>query len=229
MVVTTTKCSHFHHPEFVLDADQSQVAEADLRNIVQAVEDMVAQGSVFEPGQTFQIGWMTTQVQIHDSARLTLFEPDMQGMPIKWVPGITRTLSRMSLQLFILDSVNLRDQLDFPSIRQSLIACTRYAEGSFFMARFAPVPERKADSGWFVGCTNDDHDHNASANLACISVYEAYLNQRGIQGFVSFPVGAMIVCDQKQGMKVFKDGKELPIQPGSFLDAWFKKQAGTRR
>jgi hypothetical protein len=34
-----------------------------------------------------------------------------------------------------------------------------------------------------------------------------------------------IAVDRGKGLKVFKDGAELDIVPGSFLDEWFKKQA----
>ena len=218
MRITTTKCSQHRHPEFVLEADEAQVPEVYLQNVVQTIEGMVAGGSVFRPEQTFQIGWGLTLVKAA-GGQLTLVEPDMQSFPIQWVPGITHTLRQMMLQLFMLDSVGLRKQMDAPSIRDSLIACSRYHEPSFFLAR----SERDgADSGWFIGCRNDSHDHQNPANLQCISVYEAHLNQRGFQGFASFPVGSMIAIDRAHGLKVYLDDQELAVIPGSFLDEWFK-------
>lgn len=60
-------------------------------------------------------------------------------------------------------------------------------------------PDGERDSGWFVGCLDDDHDHNDSDNLLCVSLYEAYTKQKGIQSFVTFPVGTMIVSDPEDG------------------------------
>jgi hypothetical protein len=221
MRITTTKCSQFGHPEFLLEADEAQVPNIYLTNIAQTIEEMVANGSVFTPGQTFQIGWGITLVQ-DVGEMLSLDEPDMENFPIKWAKGISHTLRQKMLQVFMLDSVGLRQNMDLPSILQSLIVCTGYNEPSFFMSRSQGRGD--SDSGWFIGCLNRNHDHQARANLKCISIYEAFLNQRALQGFALFPVGSMIVVDQRKGLKVFKDGAELDIVPGSFLDQWFKKQ-----
>lgn len=222
MVITTTKCSQFKHPEFVLEADEAHVPDVYLKEVVQTLEGMVADGSVFRPGQTVQVGWMVTQVHAHSASHMTLFEPDMRAVPIQWVPGITETLRQMMLQLFMLDSVSLRSQMVMPTVQQSLIACTRYSEADFFMTRSKGNSDR--DSGWFIGCLDETHDHNDPANLRCVSLYEAYLHQRGLQGFISFPLETMLVMDQRNGMKLFKDGEELIIKPGTFLDRWFEKQ-----
>jgi hypothetical protein len=123
----------------------------------------------------------------------------------------------------MLDSVGLRHEMDAPSIRQSLIACTHYHEPSFFMSR--SQASRDSDSGWFIGCRRGGHNHQEPANLKCISLYEAYLNQRALQGFASFPVGSIISVDRENGLKLFKNDAALDIVPGSFLDQWFKKQA----
>ena len=221
MRISTTQCSHFQHPEFVLEADESQVPDTYLQEIATTVEGMVAGGSFFQPDQTFQVGWMMTLVQSLDASHLTLAEPDMQSFPIKWVSGLTNTLRQLMLQLFMLDSVALRQQMNPPSIRDSLIACTRYNERSFLMNRSRG--DGGTVSGWFVGCLNSEHDHDDPANLTCLSVYEAYLRQQGIQAFASFPVGSMIVMDHNDGVRVFKDHEELDIPPDSFLAQWFKR------
>jgi hypothetical protein len=222
MIITTTKCKQFGHPEFVLEADEAHVPDSYLWNIAQTIEDMVASGSVFKPRQNFQIGWMLTHVQATSDGHLTLFEPDMETFPIKQAPGITHALRTLMLQLFMLDSVSLRNEMKSPSIVQSLLVCTRYTEPSFFMERTDPAATN--DSGWFVGCLDESHDHNSPANIRRLSLYEAYLNQRGIQGFVSFPIGAAIVLDQENGLTILKGEEKLAITPGSFLDAWFKRQ-----
>lgn len=128
----------------------------------------------------------------------------------------------MMLQLFALDSVGLRGEMNIPTIRQSLIVCSRYTEPDFFMSRSNATNER--DSGWFVGCLGQEHDHNDPANLRNVSLFDAFLHQLGIQGFMTFPVGSVIVMDQNDGMSIFKDGTKVAIEPGSFLDTWFERQ-----
>jgi hypothetical protein len=222
MIISTTQCRQFGHPEFVLQADESVVPDIYIQEMVETIEGMVANGSVFRPCETFQIGWMLTRVHDHSPNRLTLEEPDMVSLPIRWVPGLTHTLRQKMLQVFMLDSVSLRDDMQIPSIRQSLIACTRYTHEGFFMNRSKGSNER--DSGWFVGCLDKGHDHNNLANLRSLSLYEAYLGQRGIQGFVTFPVDSMIVVQPEDGIAIFKKGQRLDIIPGSLLATWVERQ-----
>lgn len=220
MRISTTKCRQFGHPEFELEADDAHVPSIYLTDVIKIIEGIVASGSIFKHGQTFQIGWGLTLVQ-KCGEMLSLAEPDMESFPIKWSDGITNTLQQMMLQLFMLDSVGLRQEMDAPSIRHSLVACNHYDEPSFFMSR--SQGDGGSDSGWFVGCLNDKHDHQDSDNLTCVSLYEAFLHQRAIEGFVSFPVDSVIEVDRVKGLKVLTGGTELNVLPGSFLDEWFKR------
>lgn len=221
--ISTMKCEQFGHPEFLLEVDASAVPEIYIREMVEALERMVADGSVFRPGQTLQIGWMLTRLHEEGPRQLTLEEPDMRSLPIEWIPGITHTLRQKMLQVFMLDSVALRHEMQIPSILQSLIACTRYTDCDFFMTRSEGNNAR--DSGWFVGCLDDAHDHNDPGNLCCALLYEAYLGQRGIQGFVTFPAGATVRVDRQNGVTILKQGEPLSIVPGSFLDTWLRRLA----
>ena len=113
--------------------------------------------------------------------------------------------------------------MDIPSIFQSMTVCTRYPEPIFMMERLEPPKESMADTGWFVGCYDEGHNHNDSKNLRCVSLYEAYLNQRGIEQFMCFPIGSMVDVDSGKGLQIFKDGRALDIVPGSYLAAMLKK------
>ena len=221
MRIATTKCNQFGHPEVVLESDESQVPDVYLKNVVETLETMVASGSVFSPEQLFQIGWGVTLVKSAGNM-LSLVEPDMEAFPFKWTKGITNTLRQMMVQLFMLDSVGLREQMDAPSFCESLVVCNHYNESNFFMSR--SEGSGGTDSGWFIGCLNDDHSHDDEGNLKCVSVYEAFLNQRGVQGFASFPVGSMIVVEPGNQIRVYNEDVELDIVSGSFLDEWFKQQ-----
>jgi hypothetical protein len=216
MLVTTRTCARYGHPEFTLEADEEKVPGSYLTDIAQGIEEMVAQGSDFKPNETFQIGWMVTQVAEHSAGRLTLLEPDMQAFPVRWVPGITETLRQMMLQLFTLDSVSLRDQMAIATMDQSCVVCSRHHLPELFLSRNDGIGP--GDSGWFVGCLDRQHDHNDPANIHRVSLYKAFLQQPGIIGYVAFPPGSTIVVDQETGVTITKDGKDLRILAGSFLD-----------
>jgi hypothetical protein len=222
MVLCTSKCSQHGHPEFVLEAGETSIPEVHLRDLVRTIEEMVAQGSVFKPGDTIRIGWMSTLVQPCDASRLTLHEPDMQSIPVQWVPGVTESLRHKMVQIYTLDSFSLRQEMSMPSFRHTMLVCTTFAEPGFFMTRTNPSEKNKADTGWFVGCLNDGHDHNDPKNLRCISLYEVFIKQRGIQNFVAFPIGSMILVDPQHQLRVWKNDAELSILPGSFLDQALK-------
>jgi hypothetical protein len=105
MKAITTRCHQRRNPELVLEAGEAHVPKTCLDHLVHTVEDMVDGGSVFRPGQTFQVGWMLTRVATsEDETRMTLHEPDLRSMPIQWMPGVTYTLRTLMLQLLTLDS-----------------------------------------------------------------------------------------------------------------------------
>jgi hypothetical protein len=64
------------------------------------------------------------------------------------------------------------------------------------------------------------HDHNDPSNLECASLYAAFLHQPAIQGFISFPIGSTIILDHRNGLRILRDGQELPIQPNTLLSTW---------
>jgi hypothetical protein len=225
MLVSTTRCQDYGHAEFALEVDDSAVPHQHFARVIQTIEGMVAQGSVFAPGETFQIGWMTTQVQRYDEDRLTLFEPDMRSMPIVFVPGVTATLRQMMLQLFLIDSVAVpRHDMDIPNICQSAVACTKLGAATGLILSRDKVLHAN-DSGWFIGCHDEDHDHNSNANLICVSLYEAFLKQKPIQGWMAFPVGTLVALQDGEPPMVFKDGTKLAILPDSYLGQLIGKQS----
>jgi hypothetical protein len=223
MKISTTNCCRFSHLEFILEADARSVPDIYLHEMADTIEQLVAAGERFKLNETFQIGWMLTRVESYSASQLTLVEPDMKSFPIKWVSGITNTLRQKMMQVFMLDSIALRDQMNVPSILQSLIACTDYSGPNFFMSRSDPTNER--DSGWFVGCRDTEHDHNDPQNLCCVSIYEAFLNQPRIQNFITFPKDVIVVMDRSTGLSMLNEHGTIEFVAGSFLDEWKKRSA----
>lgn len=217
MIVSTTRCKDHGHAEFVLEVDEHAVPHQHVSFVIETIEGMVAQGSIFSPGETFQIGWMITQVQQYDEEQLTLYEPDMRTFPMAFVPGVTETLRQMMLQVFFIDSLAVpRGDMEIPNVRQSAIACKKYASAkSLLLSRDKPHSPR--DSGWFIGCLDEDHNHEDVNQLVLISLYEAFLNQNQIQGWMAFPENTLVALQDGAAPKAFRDGKELPIVPNSFL------------
>jgi len=225
MIVSTTRCKAHGHAEFVLEIDDNAVPQQHVTQIIQTLEGMVAQGSVFKPGESFQIGWMTTKVQQYDKERLTLYEPDMRTFPMAFVPGVTATLRQMMLQLFFIDSLALpRDGIKLPSVRQAATVCKNYHSAKRILVS-RDKPQAKADSGWSIVCHHEDHNHDAAETVAIVSLYEAFLNRNEIQGWMAFPEGTLIALQNGEPPRVFKDGAELRILHDSFLSRLLEQKS----
>ena len=99
---------------------------------------------------------------------------------------------------------------------QACLICTEFAHGEdFFMERFAP---QRNESGWFLGCMNEQHDHNDPNVLKLVSLYELIvrLNKKALPYF-ALPVGAQIIVEGANATFLSNGVKLLPLT-GSLLD-----------
>jgi hypothetical protein len=215
-VLRTTSCQHHLHPEFRITYDPALVpVEADARWFVKWLEEAVAGGERFAPGQTCQVGWMVTEIRAAGDGTLALWEPDMRSLPVAWVEGVSHTLSQLRAQKDVVESVMVAGDLSFPSMRQSAIICTRLGQGqAVVMERTEPDG---ADSGWFCGCREDGHDHNDVAELRRVSLYEAAVRHSPqVVPYLALPPGVLVGISES-APAVFRDGEPLEFRPGSYL------------
>lgn len=210
--VTTNKCYERKHPEFRLVVDPA-VPQVDVDALVLFLEQEVQQGVRFKDGEIIDFGSMCFRVATVEDF-LTLEEPDLLEFPISWKLGITAAMKLMRLQKDIAESVGLGDELDFASIRNSLLVGTDLAEGPHTLILDRAVPDG-SDSGWFIGTLDSQRDYNDAANLCRISVYEAILNWPCITGFLALPRGCRV---ETSPLQISRDGNPIEITKGSFLD-----------
>jgi hypothetical protein len=217
-VLRTTNCRRHGHPEFRIHIDPSQApVKQDWHWFIGWLEQAVAQGERFLPGQTCQVGWGLLQVRDADEDSLALWEPDMQAMPIEWVDSVSTTLAHLRLQKDVVESLFSADDLLFPSMSQSAIVCTRLGESQgMIMDR---NPPKGTDSGWFCGCHEEDHDHNNASELKCVSLYEAAARHSpAIVPYLALPAGVLLAVTDATPT-FFQDGEPLEFKPGSYLAA----------
>jgi hypothetical protein len=217
-VQRTIACARHGHLEFRIAYDTAVVVVADDAEwLLRWLEESVAGGTRFETGQTCQVGWVVTKVQLHESGDLFLWEPDMRSLPIQWSAAVSNTLAHMRVQKDVVESLLGAEDLTFPSMRQSVLVCTRLAKNeSVVMERADPSG---ADSGWFCGCREGDHDHNDVAELRRVSLYEAAIQHAPqIVPYLALPPG-VLVCIGSGAPDVFRAGEPLTFKPGSYLAA----------
>lgn len=211
----TTTCEHHGHPELRIAYDSDVVLANDAEWLLRWIEESVAGGMRFEIGQTCQVGWIVTQIRLHESGDLILWEPDMQGLPVQWSEAVNYTLAHLRTQKDVVESVLGAEDLLFPSMCQSALICTRIANsGGVVMERVEP---NNTDSGWFCGCREAGHDHNDVAELRRVSLYEAAVRHATqIVPYLALPPG-ILACVSGGPPEVFRDGELLTFKPGSYL------------
>ena len=197
----------------MISYDDRVVIQPDIDWLLTFLERQVSEGVRYQPGETVQIGWMFVKVG-ESEGKLELTEPDLQRVPIVFVSGVTRTLSILRLQKSVAESLGLVDRMEFPTLPEGAIKCSRFErEDDFVMARSQP---RHPNSGWFFGCCDPDHDHNAPQNLWKTSLYQEVCERRLCAAFLALPVDSAIQVSGKK-VEAWFGNEELPILPGSFL------------
>lgn len=217
MLITTHNCSRHGHPEFGLHCADEVAFDAPW--LVTWLEEQVASGVVFRPGESLQVGWSTLLVGTATDGLLTLNELDLSGVPGQFDRSVTRTLLCMRKQKSVLESFGIEPRMDFPLLQMSAIKCNRYASSKGTMlSRSSPI--NASDSGWFFGCLDGSHDHNLPADLMFGSLYEIACQKPAAIEFLAMPVGSLLRMDERGALLAayLDEEKELSIRPGSYLD-----------
>jgi hypothetical protein len=211
----TQKCKEYQHPEISVCCDPTETLSPSMRWLLSWVEDEVANGRRFLAGQTVQLGWSLLKVHQRDDATLALFEPDFKSMPMELVDSVSNTLLHLLLQKSVAESLGVEEALFIPSLRESAVICCEFGStDGFVMNRVAPKP---GVSGWFLGCDNEAHNHQALENLRRTSLYEAAVrHDNRIIPFLGLPHD-MLIGFSKGVPNFFRDDKELVIRPNSYL------------
>jgi hypothetical protein len=195
-----------------------------LRWFLSWIESEVAGGRRFFPEQTVQVGWSVLEIRQRTDSTLALFEPDFKTMPVRFVDSVSNTLLHLFLQKSAAESLVLADQLAVPSLRDSAIVCTDFGSADgFVMSRGVP---KAADSGWFLGCDKEAHNHQSPNNLCRVSLYEAAVRRDArIVPFLGLP--SEVFVGFGRGVPYFSRGDtELAIQPGSYLHRKYVERPG---
>lgn len=219
-IYTTTRCRAFAHPEVSFEVSDDVPVE-QIDSLVSMLEAMVASGSVFSPDQTMQYGWSILQFQSDKKGGLVLMEPDLSTRPIQFHKGLTETLVHNMRQVYTGDSYGIdREQLDFPHIGQSVIACRNFAIAEkIHLGRLEKNGPN--DSGWFFGCYKMPCDHNSAAHIINMSLLDAVAQRPETLNWLALPSGQNVLLHPSEKPIVFTENDDLNLIPGSFVDALF--------
>lgn len=213
----TTGCAAHGHREFTLAFAHDVPVPGLERMLLGYFEGAVAQGTQFKPGQTVQLGWATLRLTQRADDTLGVLEPDLKH-ELKWVESVDQSLLDTWRQKEVLESLGLTARADFPRQALQAIVCSRVWEAEAFVLGRAEATSA-TDSGWFVGCTDEAHDHQEPEALTVVPLIEIAVRLPPLTQFLALPSGTDVVASGpgRVRARVFVDDAEVTPKAGSYL------------
>jgi hypothetical protein len=212
--------------------------EQDSRDILvtrlfQFVEDyLIEQPKRILPKQTMRYGWTTLRF-VTDEHNLSgigtdtlLIEERQNSFSEKnplYVTGVTRTLALLQLQHEAIRRNRVAGNAIYPHHSQQALVCRRVTPET--IRHFRPLKADRAwepdihDSGWFIGCCDQDHDHDNPDESAMIHLFHLVESSPGLFPYLAMPVGTMLVFEEHQAIVFRPDEDEGQVDPGSLLSS----------
>jgi hypothetical protein len=212
MLVKTTKCHEFGHPELCFEYDPEIIHDPDINFLRNFFEYKVESGVIFKTDETIQIGWMLCKFQLREDGCLYILEPDFESFPIVFVDSVTNTLRHLRQQKDAVESIYGNVELTFPSILGSICVSKTYKNAtSAFLSREAPEDRF---SGWFI----QDLESGGDEGYELISLYDFACNRPDLVKFLAFPPQYGVQICPENGFIVITEDRDVSLIKGSFLD-----------
>jgi hypothetical protein len=172
------------HPQIIISLDDNSEINPDW--LLGYFEQSVKAGAHFDADATIQIGWMLTILKRNQSDDLELWEPDFDGIPIRWIRGANNTVRHLVLQKSIADLAGC--ELESPSLRQAGIVTQSFSDDP---AEFVMTREISGgDSGWAF--RRDGEEILKTTPCEFKSLYEISLICTNIIPFLGLPSGSNV-------------------------------------
>lgn len=204
---TTRHCSAHGHPEFLLRWDERRTSLADVERLVETLEEQVASGVKFKPGDVVHIGWVPLRVIEAPSRALTLVEPDFCGVPLRYIAGVDAAIHHLRLQDELGERLGLAEFLDRPSLTSTVRVCGHLTSRGMVLDRTEATGN---DSGWLVTCEEADDDHAVTES----TLYDLVSRFPQLVDFLALPAGSTVACTESGDAIVWQDGHEVGVRNG---------------
>lgn len=217
----TTACTGHGHPEVAITFVEPPIVPHGERLLLGYLENAVAKGTRFEPGQTLGLGGHLLRFKQRADGTLGLEEP-VPAPKETWIEAVDRTVREVTFQRWVNESFEL--ELAFPPVRASVMVsrCSEDAD-AVVLTRVDAGDTPKSWSGWSLSCTQD-HDHGERFTLPLLALSAL---RPTLVPFLALPMGSVVVATSGPA-HVFLDGKELSPKPGSYLQV-LNERASKRR
>ena len=171
-------------------------------------------------GQTMRYGWTMLRFvadEWNESGQGTdrllveeLREPFHFHEPV-YVPGASRAIAVVALQHAAIRRNRIAGESENPHRSQFAIVCSRVTPQTIgtlrpLLAHRAWQPDTQ-DSGWFVGCGEDDHDHDDPDQLGKVHLLHLVAGFPGLLPYLALPVETLLVFEQEH-VTIFRPEEE---------------------
>lgn len=203
--------------EFTLEYEPDVVTGLGIDWLVSWLEDSIREGSRFTDGQIVGIGWLNCYVVDREDGTLGLCEPDFVNVPPILAAGASNAVGQLWFQREVAESVGLTAELDFPHYVQSAVTCEGFLDAeAVLMHRY---PHDEDESGWFIGCLGESHEHTDDT-LRGATLYELAVANPAIVGYLALPRDCSVVVGDG-APEIMRHGELLVPRRGSLLATMF--------
>jgi hypothetical protein len=214
IIQTTSRCHQHNHPEITFEVDCRVVSAYDVCWLIKTLERAVAKGACYEEGQTIQLGWLLASFSAGYDGTLKITEPDMNGLPINFVDGVTNTLRDLREQKDVLASLAEPRRPVFCDLRKPMVVSKSFKDSEdFVMLR---EPETPFFSGWYF-CDNRSRAESED-DFDLLSIYEIGCQRPDLVKFLTLPV-RYAVEGKEDAYGILYDADPVSIREGSYLAA----------
>jgi hypothetical protein len=187
--------------------------------ILDDLQDSIAAGTRFAPGQTIRVGWRTLRIVQRADGMLGLQERvDVD----RWEEHVELTLRDLWYQKEVAASLGLTKRLAFPAEDQfaAVAECVNETIPTLLLSR--AETDDPGSCGWMV-CCGRDHDH---ATWSSQTIWDLSGSMPFATQFLALPVTTSVVIEAPHttptgriGVGVLLGGRHLLPEPGSYLSA----------
>jgi hypothetical protein len=212
------------HREVTLRWTYAAVPSIQVEAIIKHLVSSVANGTRYEAGQTLLLGGHLTRFVV-DGDDLALEELDFDVSPLAWKPGVDQAMYELATQRFTAESYELLEAIDFARGDQKIVTCSTTRPGPFVLKRDAPsAPD---DSGWFLGCVDRNHDHDAPDALVVRRIHTIISERPALARYLALPVTTSILMRSSALNVLYGEAWRLETEGSYMAELIAKGKAGT--
>ncbi|SRR5579884_2917593 len=202
-----------------------------ITNLLKFIENyLISQATQILSGQTMRYGWTTLRF-VRDEQNLSgegtailLIEEVEHPFSLEeasYIPGVAHTLTLMQLQQETTRRNHVNGDMIYPHRSQRALVCHRVTPNTITLLR--PLMAHRAwqptvrESGWFIGCCSNDHDHDCSDELGMMHLIHLVEPFPALFPYLAMPVGTQVVFETSQAI-LFRPGEQGgQVDPGGLL------------